>query len=322
MANGATASDILKAILRNCGELTDGTSPYHLDALEYLNVFHIAFHAGSTMFDIDFGQVWTWAKEQDPGVLVLQPKFSTDTVSLTKGSSSGTFLTAPSGSLVGWFLRINNRSEVFRIKNHSSPFLDFELDSEYTDETGAALSFECYKSDYDLVPNAGQKILRLISPFLTYKDTGLDSSGTGEIHGLDFPVFRKRFHHKYIKQGIPNLFSEIKDTDGLKRIRFNRYPESITRVEYEFVQIPNPLTDSDENVPNLPLEGRNAIEYAATYKLMLDKEDDRADKYLTMCQASLKSITAADRKESANNNERRGQLVPRPEQTRSRGDFR
>lgn len=317
MAIGSTTADIVKAILRNCGELDNQDSPFHLTALDYLNKFNTAFHSGSVMFDLDFGGVWSWAKEQNPGVLVLVPPYKTGSITLVKGSNAGVFTTPPSESYVGWFIKVDNRPEVFRIKNHATPFADFELDSIYTDESGT-LGFTCFKTDYDLVPNVGQKILRLVTPFSVYRSQCEDDSG--HIYGMEFLAYKKKYPIKHVMQGIPTRLSEIRDVDGLKTIRFNKYPDTETRVEYEFVQYPNPLTDSDESIPSLPLEGRNAIEYAATYKLMLDKDDDRAEKYLQLAQASLASIRSADRKEAGNMSGNRGRLIPRPEQVGNRSD--
>lgn len=316
MANGESTADLLINIMRNIGEIGDGTSPYHETALDYLNQFHRAFHAGSCLFDIDFGQVWTWAKEEHPNVILLQPAYETGVVSLTNGSASGTFGTPPSESYAGRMLRVIGRPDVFRIVTHSTPFASFTLDSTYTDDTGASLAFECFKVDYTLDQVEAQKIMRLIAPMTIYRgQQGEDfAENSGFVYGLDFLAFRKKYPPKYMKAGVPTHFCETKDTDGVKKVRFNRYPSEVTRVEYEYVQRPNALDDDENSLPNLPLEGRNAIEYAATYKLMLDKEDDRADRYLGLAQASLRALVASKKHEGAHTGGARGQLIPRPEQ--------
>ena len=312
MANGESTEDLINSVLRNCGENVDSDSPYRDTALEYLDRFHKAFHSGSTLFDINFGDVWTWAKEKHPNVLILKPAYRTGAISLTNGSPSGTFDTPPSEDLSGWFIKVDGRPEVFRIISNDSPFADFTIDSDYTDETGASLGFTAFKLDYDLDQVSSQKILRLIAPMAIYRSS--DDSGSGFIHGLEFPAFRKKYPPRYVAEGYPAEFTEIKDVDGLKTVRFSSFPTVSTRVEYDLVAVPNALSDDPTSIPALPLEARNAIEYAATYKLMLDKDDDRADKYLALCQASLKALGASDRREHSDQSSRRGELTPRPEQ--------
>lgn len=147
----------MDAALRKAGETTNGNSPYETDALEYLNFVHYTLLAGGTIpigkdTTVEIDEVFPWALSRTPLILELQPKYETGSVSLTQGSEAGTFSSAPSASYEGWYMKIDGRSEVFRIAQHTAASANFELDSIYPDSTGSALTFEVFKLDYDLIP--------------------------------------------------------------------------------------------------------------------------------------------------------------------------
>jgi len=140
-------------ILTRAGEVTNGNSQFEADALRYLNRVHHTIIAGGSEFNIDVDEPWLWARAKEPLRLELQPKFNTGTVSLTKGSEDGTFSSAPTPSLEGYYLKADGRDEIFRISQHTAGATAFELDSAYTDATGGTLSFKAFKLDYELVPS-------------------------------------------------------------------------------------------------------------------------------------------------------------------------
>lgn len=152
MAQFRTTADLVDSVLRRSGELTDGTSSYESQALDYLNQVHHTIINGGNEFDVDVDEAWIWAKAKRPIILELQPALETGTVSLTQGSESGAFSSAPVDSQQGRFLLVNNREEFFRIAEHTAGAAAFELDGAYTGDTGAALLFKSIKLDYDLTP--------------------------------------------------------------------------------------------------------------------------------------------------------------------------
>lgn len=308
-----TASDLIAAVLKNCGERVDGSSPYHADALDYVNQFHVAFHEGSSLFDLNFGKAWTWAKEPNPQVLNLRPADVTGTCTVTQGSANAAFNTARAESYADWMIQFGDRPETYRIAEHADPFGAMVLDAEYVGDDDADVTFRAFKIDYALDQVEGQKIIRLVAPMLVYADQEDPEADSGLIDGMEESTFKQKWPLKWIREGVPTKFCEVEDNDGAKVVRFNRYPQELTRVEYELVQKPNELQDSDSSVARLPLMGRRAIEYGATFKLMLDTDDDRAQKYLDMAQAQLIALETADRKERAQTSTKRGMLVPRPD---------
>lgn len=103
-----------------------------------------------TTAEID--ETWVWARSPKPLILELQPKIDTGTVTLTLGSEAGTFSTAPTVSVAGWFIRVKGRDEWFRIASHTASATAFEIDGIYPDATTSTLGFEVVKLDYDLLP--------------------------------------------------------------------------------------------------------------------------------------------------------------------------
>ena len=158
MAQFRSTADILDLALQKAGEVTNGNSPYETQALNYLNSVHFALVAGGTIpigkdTTVEIDETWPWAKAKSPLSLKLQPKITTGTVSLTNGSVSGTFSSAPASSLEGWYLRVVGQAQgLLRIAHHAAAATSFSLDDEFLGTTGTTLSYEAIKLDYELIP--------------------------------------------------------------------------------------------------------------------------------------------------------------------------
>ncbi len=238
MANFTTVFDLTQSALNRAGELQDGTSPYQADAVKYLNQIQLSVLAGSNEFDIDLGEPWSWGKSNYPGVIQLEVPYETGTVSLAFGSTSGTFSSAPSTSLAGWYLKVTDRPEYFRIATHTAAATAFTIDAAYTDSTGGTLGFKAIKLDYDLP----EGVLRLVGPLRVYRAQDFDGDVEGSIYGIDEAAFNKRFPFNLLDEGIPTFFTEAQETNtGKKRLRINKYPDVVTRVEFDYIPFPQDL---------------------------------------------------------------------------------
>lgn len=158
MAQFRTTADVMDLALTNAGETTNGNSAYEADLLNKLNRVHFALVSGGTISlgkdsVVQIDETWPWAKSRRPLILELQPKIETGSVTLTVGSEAGTFSSAPSVSVAGWYIRINGREGVYRIGAHTAASTAFELDAAYAQATGSGLSYELFKLDYDLTPD-------------------------------------------------------------------------------------------------------------------------------------------------------------------------
>lgn len=134
-------------VLKKCGELTDGTSPYDADAVTYLNELHQSVIAGGNIFGFDVAEPWIWAQSKRPVVLNLTPAV-TGSATLTQSSRSGTFSSAPTISLAGRFFKVEGRSDYYKILAHTAASTAFTLDQPYLADSGT-LNYRAIKLDYD-----------------------------------------------------------------------------------------------------------------------------------------------------------------------------
>lgn len=149
MANLRTTTDLKNEVLRKAGEPTDGTSAFATRAVAYLNEVYQGLVSGGNEFGIDIDEPWVWAKSSKPIILTLEPALSTGTVTLTLGSTNGTFSSAPTDSQEGRYLKIEARDEYFRIRSHSAGGTAFEIDQPYTEASGT-FNYKSIKLDYTL----------------------------------------------------------------------------------------------------------------------------------------------------------------------------
>lgn len=153
MSQFRTTADLVDSVLRRCGELiqAQGTSPYLQQAIDYLNQIHHTVIAGGAEFNVDIDEPWIWARARRPLLLELQPPYTTGSVSLTQDSTTGTLSVAPTVSLEGWFLKLNDSPDLFKIGTHSANSTAFTLDGAFTGATNASAVFTIMKLDYDAV---------------------------------------------------------------------------------------------------------------------------------------------------------------------------
>lgn len=152
MALSRTTADYVNAVLRKCGETTNGSSQYTTDVLEYLNKVHTDVIAGGTLFDLDVDDNFVWAMSRNPYVLTLQPAITAGTVTLTLDSTALTFSSAPTKSLAGWHIQMAGEYTVYRIMSHSANSGSASLDSNYVGTLTSGAGYTAFKLDYDVVP--------------------------------------------------------------------------------------------------------------------------------------------------------------------------
>lgn len=159
MANFRTTADLLDGVLRRCGELTSdlGTSPLQPAALLYLNQLHQTIICGGNELEVDIDESWIWARARRPIVVNLNPPITTGSVTLTQGSTAGTFSSAPqlnssNVSVEGWYLKPTNGPEVYRIATHTSGLTTFSLDAAFP-QSSYGSTYSCFQLEYELVPS-------------------------------------------------------------------------------------------------------------------------------------------------------------------------
>lgn len=308
MSNYQNTQDLLNGALNRVGELTDGTSPYLSQALTYLNGLYLSIYAGGNEFDIELGVDWEWAKNPNSGSLILNPAISTGTLSVVNGSSTITFSSAPTVSVTGYYLKIDNRPDWYRINSHTANVVTATIDVAYNDTTASSLTFKVIPLDYQLQSG----IMRLIGPMNIYRIQDDRGDDEGKIYQVKYNKFMKEnpFHNMF--ETIPTQFTEMSRTnDGTITVRMNNWPTYAAKVDYDFIPIPSPLTNSTISIPNMPVEFRVVLEYGTAYFLMVDKNDDRAPQYFQLTKQKLDAMVNAYRKEKNYTAKDRGRIIPR-----------
>ncbi len=113
--------------------------------------------------DIAAKQDWFWLLKR--GVINCTPRILDTTVTLTLGSTSGTFSTAPQQnssnvSVAGFVLSPDGSTEdtdaLYRVATHTSGLTAFTLDATYTNATTTTGSVRLYQDSYALPTDTGK----------------------------------------------------------------------------------------------------------------------------------------------------------------------
>lgn len=151
-------------------------------------------------------------------------------------------------------------------------------------------------------------IARLIEPFKVHKGSGDD------IGGIDAESFSREYPLSSIREGIPSRFCVMRESsDGVFSVRFDAFPREKTRIEIEYVPVPRDLKDSSSSIPLVPRKHVDVLVDAAVFYIMLDKSDDRADKYAMLLYGKLKSMIAQHRGSMVRSGKHFGQIISRKE---------
>ncbi len=309
MANYRTTADLLDAVLKRCGEMTDGSSSYEADALEYLNTAYRAVLAGGSEFGIEVGEPWIWATAATPQMLTLKAPYETGTVTLTNASTTGAFSSAPSVSLAGWYLKVESVSDWYQISAHSALATSFTLDQAFIGSTVTDV-FKAVKTDYAL----GTAVCRLVAPMQVYRDhSGAEGQPErGQVYEIDLNTMLRKYPRMLMTAGVPDKYAVISQgTTDLVSVRFNSYPLEDCRVEVPYLPVAADLTDSSLSIPLIPFGFREVLVYGAAYYLMLDKADNRAETELGLTRAKLQALVSHGRKSLSLAGGSYGRLIPR-----------
>jgi len=310
MSSFATVQDIVNSVLKNCGELTDGTSEYEDEVLDHINDWHRDILSGSTTLDIECGEPWYWARAQYPGIITLNPPIQGLSVAVINNSTAVTLSATYATSLKDFYLRTDGQVDYFRIAAHTAGSASITLDGVYTGDTVGAIGCNIYQLDYTVGPG----IMRIVAPMRVYRRQTPFADDTGQIDGIDYTSLTRDYPLHRMLNGVPDRSAVIwQKADGSFKIRFNRTPAFLTRVEYDYIGIPADLGLSDSSL--FPVEHRDTLCYGASYSIMLDKNDSRVAEYRELAKKALQSMVNANRKMKTETQKDMGRLIPRRDLT-------
>lgn len=307
MANYTFSQDLVNDILFRAGEGTDGSSDFQAVALQYLNRAYQALVNGGSEIDPNVQEDWWWARKDPPGVLNLVASITTGTVNVTNNSTSITFSSAPAISVAGYFFRVNDQPDVFRIASHTAASTSATLDAAYTGPNAAAAAFKLFKTEYTLPAD----LIRIISPMRIYQ--GVEA----EVDGVELTALERNWPIREIESGPPTQFAMVGET----KLRFNKYgpvsgaTPNMIRVEFDYIYRPLDLTNSASEEPVVPRQYRRMLADIAVVFLFVDKNDDRASPISQVAKQGLQAMANEQRKRMVNYSRNYGRILARQERT-------
>lgn len=306
MSNYKYSGDLVDAALFQAGEKDDNTSEFYAVAIRYLNRAYQALWAGGAELDSAVNEEWLWLLSTTPGTITLVPVINSTAI-VANNSASITFASGPAVSVAGYFIRFTNNFDVYRIAAHTAGATAATLDSVYTGTNASAETFKLFKAEYDLPAN----VLRLISPMRQYRERD------GKIDGMDLTALEAKYPLVNIQTGVPRAFAQI----GQSKVRFSHAGSDVTatdyiRVDFDYLQKPSDetLTDSESQELLVPHQWRHILSDFATFWLMVDKNDNRADSFGLIARNGLKAMARENRMRWAKIGRETGRIFSRQDE--------
>lgn len=312
-----TFTDLKKSLLRFCGELDDGNSAYDAAsgtnlALDYLSKAYLAVLSGASEFGLEVSEPWPWALEPNPGTLVLQPYLSAGSVAVTQNSATITFSSPPAVSVAGWHFKIDDVAEVYKIKTHTAGQAAAVLEAVYTDLTNTSKTYRVFQIEYVLQPHVNG-ILRMVQPMMVYRPQTARGDDEGQIYFMDKEVMLRQYPTHRIEIGVPTQFSIVyrNEASGAVTVRFNKYVDQLTKIDFDYIKVPDVPLDNSADAPIIPVAHREVLAYIGAYKLLQDKSDDKAQEYFKLSQTRLVAMFKESQRQKTQMSKQRGELIPR-----------
>lgn len=163
-------------------------------------------------------------------------------------------------------------------------------------------------------PNVLNAIMRLVAPIRldSFYNTSEAPQDAGKVYCLDLNAMDKNYPRSQMTSGTPDRFCilELRE-NGTMKIRFNKYVLEDTRCEVDYIALERDLKDNAYSVPKIPRAFREYPVYAATYKLLVDKSDNKAETFLNLAKAKLMALINHERSPIQLANKNFGKIIPR-----------
>lgn len=277
MANLATSADLIDDVLFRAGEPKNSSSDFYDQAIIYVNRAYRSIWMGGAEWLAGKNEDWWWLRAE--GSLILDPLLDTGTIQVTNNSTSAIFSSAPSASKTGWFIKVTDHPDVFKIASHTAAAQAFTLDTVYTGDDDSTANYLCMHLEYDLASD----LLKLYSPMRAYQYS------RDRIEGTSLRDLEDKYPLRAIQAGCPRLFAQV-DTDT---VRFSHYGDqtdsNYIRVDYDYLKKPDDLAD-DTTEPLVPLHYRHLISDMALYYLFMDKDDERRTSLSVSVNAGMRAM--------------------------------
>jgi len=185
------------------------------------------------------------------------------------------------------------------------------LGFDFLNQTGSA----SYTGTYPV-----SSLVRLTQPARIFYGSALFwGSSQGTVNYMDPVAFDKNYPLVETRAGSPEYFTIIREkNNGTLSVRFNRYPIATTnsqqmRIEFEHIATPKDLQNNTASIPLIPRKFIRILEYGASFYLLKDKSDAKANDYLQIAQQTLASMVKVNRKELEKAGKNFGYVIARPD---------
>lgn len=291
-------ADLVTDVLSRAGEI-QGSSEWDSKVLDYLNRGYVALCTGSCEFLPETVEDWWWMRAN--GTLILDPVINAGTVSVTQGSATATFSSAP-GAVTGYRFKIDNAPEVYIVSSIAGAVAT--LDTIYVGDTNAAASYDLMHTVYSL----SASVSAILSPIVSFLDNPQLFGTSPERMDYLFPLQR-------LQTGIPKAFCLETETS----IRFSHGGKTdgkSMRVEYRYRPTVTDLANVSTSIPLLPVQYRYLLADMALVQVFSDKNDDRVASVGAQARAGLMAMVRENHRRLTKVDQFSGQLVTRQGQAR------
>jgi len=295
MANYTTVDDLRTDALFRAGEPVTSTSSFFTKSVEYLNRIQqtlvlggsiavgrdLATSAGiyAHVVDLPITDFW-WARKTPPGIVTTEALIETGTVTVTEGSTTATFSSAPAASVAGFRLEVARLPTVPRVLSHTAGSTTATLDAAWPEDTQTAASYVLFRSDYslplDFLRFAGAPYLhsRYRDPIPVSERENLDAS-------YPWGSFARQ---------PPTAAALVQP----QVIQVNSYDTRGYRLEFDYIFLPDDLASG--GTPILPRHHRAVLAVGAAMLICFDKGDDRAKNLASEFREMVQRLVQEHRK--------------------------
>jgi len=308
MANLQTTTDLRDYVLEGMGELAGTTSPFATKVVTQLVRCNRGLHAGGfgLVPDIRRPILFPWALSEFPVVVNFEAPIETGTVSVTKGSTSATLSDAPASTVAGFYLKVDETGEVYRVTAHTGGTGGLTLDAAYVGDTAGTATYDLFKIRYTF----GSDILTPVSPIRVFWNNFMESR---ELEIVGKRAMERSYPLARIRKDFPHEGAIVKDDgDGTLTLQFNAYPEAVQRMEMDYITEPPTLDTSSVN-PVMPVHQRVAIAEWTLFYMLREADDDRAVAQLSIARAQFDAMVLEAQGQQEAGARQVGRVIPRPE---------
>lgn len=303
-----TTTELRNFLAEEVGDKNPGSTE-QTRLLRLLNSAHLEIVGGGGVLNVDnrnipqtIPAIFSWALAEDPLIATTSEPIDTGTVAIAEGATALTFSSAPSVSVLGWYIRIAGKSTVYKITAHSST--SATLDSAYVNDTETAATYECFKLDYTFGDTVSDRILLPADYIRSFE-------GHQQISLTSKREVRNAYPLSTVSKGDPVMAGLVGNTDGQITIHLNIYPTNARKLELLYVPVPDELTVSGVD-PIIPKDDRKILVHLAAYYQLIYRNDDKAQIHLDIARRMFKNLKAKDSAFSQHNDRRYGYLAPFP----------